>query len=288
MKLLNSAPARKGKAALSRLPRVWKRLATNEVAANAAPPILVNSLPKSGTHLLMQLVCSIGAYRNYGSFIATTPTISMRRRSPSRLASMVSNLVPGEVCGGHLFFAPEIQASLNQRNAISLFIYRDPRDVFWSEMQYLLTMNRWHRAGRVARSMKDSEEQFAFFLFGSDRFPSETSAFYWPKFATRVGDYLGWISDPNTLACRYETIRNPQTSSAELHRIANFIHSRADAVSKSYSCEALGALFSKSIRPEKSHTFRSGANHEWKTKLTPDQLQLLNLELSDFKEFFEN
>jgi len=150
-----SAPFRKGKASALAVAKMVHRISSSGTDYAEWPPIVVNSLPKSGTHLLLQVILGLPRYSTYDDFIATTPSLTMHRRSDAVLARKIARLAPGEVCGAHLDYSERIAEALQQRWAVSLFIYRDPRDVFWSEMQYLLSMNRWHRSGRQARRFLD-------------------------------------------------------------------------------------------------------------------------------------
>ena len=47
---------RKGAAAALQVPKWWKRLRSRPDDYLAAPPVLANSFPKSGTHLVFQIV----------------------------------------------------------------------------------------------------------------------------------------------------------------------------------------------------------------------------------------
>lgn len=272
---------RKGQAIGRRLPRAYCRLLASKADFAARPPIIVNSLPKSGTHLLMQLISSVPGYTNYGTFIATTPSLTMKRRKDASLASSIMRLAPGEICGAHLYWSEEVQAAIRRRGAISLFIYRDPRDVFWSEMQYLLRMNRWHRAGRFGRRISDSDKRFDFFLHGLEG----RTAFEWPSLVGRVEPYLGWLDDLSTFRCRYEDFLEPANRAAVLFNLADFVLSRAS--SGRATSEEMAADFEAAIRPSESHTFRKGGRREWSAYLSDAQVSALEIEVQGLSFLFD-
>jgi hypothetical protein len=276
------ALVRKSKTLVRQLPREVRRVSSQKKDYEDRPPIIVNSLPKSGTHLLMQLALAVPAYVTYGTFIATTPSITMRRRHDSELANRVMRLVPGEVCGAHLYYSDEVRDALRRRGAVSLFIYRDPHEVFWSEMQYLLHMNRWHRSGRIARRIADPEQRFRFFLEG---FESVRSGFDWPSFSKRVMPYLGWLSDPDTFCCRYEDFQNPASLNATLAALAVHLQVRSEGLT-AQSHRALVEAMLAAIRPEASHTFRSGQRLEWQRALPAHQLHALEKEVAGLSAIF--
>lgn len=256
------------------LPRAVRRLVATAADYDERPPIIVNSLPKSGTHLLLQIVLALPGYRTFGAFIATTPSITMRRRSDGELARRIMKLVPGEICGAHLYFSDVVADAIRQRGAISLFIYRDPRDVFWSEMQYLISMNYWHRAARIARRIRDEDERFKFFLKG---LPA-SGRFVWPNFSNRVVPYLGWLTHSSTFCCRYEDFTCRERVGPTLEALAGYLATRLDVVRR-YGEADIARRLRNAIRPEFSHTFRSGRRHEWRLKMKKEHIQALEREV---------
>lgn len=272
-----SAPFRKGKASALAVVKMVRRISSSELDYAERPPIIINSLPKSGTHLLLQVVLGLPAYTSYGSFIATTPSLTMRRRSDEVLSRKIMRLSPGEVCGAHLYYSERVKEALRQRRAISLFIHRDPRDVFWSEMQYLLSMNPWHRSSRHARRILDSDERFDFFLHGKQE--AFSAEFEWPNFANRLEPYMGWLTDSGTFSCRYEEFMNPDRLAKTLDALATYLRARAPIVDQ-YSQDELVDRFREAIRPEASHTYRNGNQHEWRTELAPSQIAALEEEVA--------
>ena len=66
--------------------------------------ILANSFPKSGTHLLVQILESFPNIKNYNSFIATIPPIRFKERSQKTLLRRMSWIAPGEMVSAHLFY----------------------------------------------------------------------------------------------------------------------------------------------------------------------------------------
>ena len=279
-----SAPFRKGKASMLAMVKSAHRISSSNFDYAERPPIVINSLPKSGTHLLLQVILGLPEYTSYGGFIATTPTLTMHRRSDDVLSRKIARLAPGEVCGAHLYYSEQIEEALRQRGAVSLFIHRDPRDVFWSEMQYLLFMNRWHRSGRLARQIRDIDQQFDFFLYGKQH--QSNIAFEWPNFASRIRPYLGWLGESNTFSCRYEEFSNPGRLSDALSALSTHLQSRVPILGQ-YDEAEIVKYFSDAIRPENSHTFRSGRTHEWRTELTPSQITSLEKEVGALMPYFD-
>jgi hypothetical protein len=225
----------------------------------ASPPIVVNSLPKSGTHLLLQITQAMPHSRYYGRFIATSPSLTQRERSPKAVAKRIAGLMPAETLGAHLYYSTEVADAMERINALHLFIYRDPRDVITSEAHYLSDMNRWHRMHKYFRDLSDHKARLALALDGLDE--------RYPEANARMLPYAGWVSAPGVVAIRYEDLIGSRQAD-EVARITAAWRKRGGEVSDP---DNLGMRLSASIDPGKSHTFREGGSGNWRNKLTDEE-----------------
>jgi sulfotransferase 6B1 len=271
-KLLQSAPVRKAKAFANRAPRLLAHLAAKEEDYRARPPIIVNSLPKSGTHLLMQIAQELPDRRYFGSFIAQTPSLTLRMRSQAEIDRRIAAIVPGEVLGTHLYYTPETEAAFRKVNAIHLFIWRDPRDVLLSEAHYLTKMNRWHAMHKSFAALPDTESRIRFSILGNGG--------TYPGAEERIGSYMGWLSSENCLSLRYEELVDPQTQLAECQRILDLYQARAQSPDPLPSADALV----DAINPERSHTFNRGGIGRWRKEMSEANLALCQERLGPWLE----
>ena len=221
----------------------------------SAPPIVVNSLPKSGTHLLLQIARAMPGSHYYGRFVATAPSVSLKQRSPDALARRIRRFMPGETAGAHLHYLPEVAHALEEINALHLFIYRDPRDVIISEVHYLTDMNRWHRMHKHFRGLPDSHARLALALNGLD--------LRYPEANARMLPYAGWVDAPSVIAIRYEDLIGPRQGD-EIARIVAAWQARGGAI----ETDELERRLRESIDPKRSHTFREGGSGKWRRGLT--------------------
>src|SRR5687768_7590712 len=160
---------RKGARAALAVPK-WVRSWTATNADYAArPPVLANSFPKSGTHLLAQLTEGLPDRVNYGAFLGSeTSSFQLRERSAANTHRFIRNFVPGEVIRGHLYYETSYAEELVKRNAVNYFVYRDPRAVVVSEVHYLRDMNRWHRLAKYFRRLPTIGEAISLSIRGFD------------------------------------------------------------------------------------------------------------------------
>lgn len=263
-----SAILRKGVSLAQRLPRAARRLASSERDFAARPPVLANSCPKSGTHLLLQVLEALPA-RRYGTFLASQPSVPFRERPPAAMARRIARLVPGELAPGHLYHAPELEPALADRGVVHYLIYRDPRDVAVSEAHYLTRMNRWHRLHRTFRALPDDEARIRFAITGNCN--DVRTPYDYPDLAARFARFLPWIRHPGVCAVRFEDLAGPRQAE-EVRRIVRF---HADHCNDPLDAEALTARALANIDPKRSHTFRQGRVGGWREAMSPEHRDLV-------------
>lgn len=254
---------RKGARALLAVPKwwQWRRATVNDLAAR--PPVLANSFPKSGTHLLVQILEGLPGGENFGAFLGSeTSSFQLRERSSENTTNFIRHFVPGEIIRGHLYFEPLYADELNRRHTVHYFIYRDPRDVVVSEAHYLREMNRWHKLHPYFRDATSIEDAIMLSINGLE--PPVPGVNY-GNIGERFGRYEGWLSDVNCLCVRFEDLVSEQQPQL-IRQIAEFYAARTKA---DFDLEPAVAHMSSLIAPKKSHTFRSGKKAGWQREFTP-------------------
>lgn len=219
-------------------------------------PILANSFPKSGTHLIIQIIQALPGVRDWANFLASTPSFTLKETSSATMARRVSQLASGEMVGGHLFYSEEARAAIKERSILHYLIYRDPRDIIVSEVNYLTKMNRWHRLHKTFRGFENINDGYRYSIVGE---PNQ-SKFYYPNIAERFARYEPWISDPSVVALKFEDLRGPEA----LIWVRHIVKTHWSANAESYDLEAAVLKCSENINPERSHTFSKGTSGGWK------------------------
>lgn len=236
------------------VPRFFRTMIANRDDYLSSPPLLVNSVPKSGTHLLQQVVSVLPQLNDWGNFWATQPSLTLRERSGKEMAKKIMSVAPGELVCGHLFYSDEVCEALAERNVISLFVYRDPRDVAVSEAYYLANMNKWHRMHKEYKNAAETD-RLLLSICGSKRRPDLQ-----PDIRERYEKYVRWIHHPSVYAVSFEAL-----VSGDKEKIVRDIFTHINArTNKDMDVDALTHKALEAIQPKRSHTFRRGESGGWR------------------------
>jgi sulfotransferase 6B1 len=251
------------------LPRSMQRIRATPDQFLRSPPVVANSVPKSGTHLLTQIVGAL-AVRDYGTFWTSVPSLPYRELPRGTMLRAVGRAVPGELVSAHLHFDPAFHDALERQNAVHVFIYRDPRDIVVSEAHYLTTVNTWHGLHRTFRALGSVEERVSLAIRGAG--PGQRVTY--PDVGTRFRRYAGWLREAGVLAVRFEDLVGERRNST-VQEIVRFYAQRSGRLAE---VDELLERALAAIDPKRSFTFREGRSGGWRDVLSDahkDQLKIV-------------
>ena len=235
------------------------------VSQSADLPILLGiSFPKSGTHLLDQILLGFSKVAPYAkrlhSFYAEYEGESGKKRDAQQALQWVNSLQPSDVASAHLFARPQVVDRVCKPNFIPFFIYRDPRDVVVSHVFYVTEMESRHVHHNFYQSLPDFSTRLKVSILGRP-----DAGIEFPNIAERFAPYMDWLNHSEVLAIHFEDLIEDRA--ATLTRIMDHFLTRAPAQpSRQLILDSLEA----SINPTKSPTFRSGKTGEWKKHFTEE------------------
>src|SRR5215208_6279980 len=155
-------PAGKTAQAIAR----WKRLSFD------APPMFGNSKPKSGSHLLLQILSGFTQIMPY-KYVAADPVRTIekgrRRKTEEKVVAELKRIPDGVIGWGYVEASPENVAFLCQPQRVNYFIYRDPRDVLISQVFFATDMNEEHGMHAFYRSLPGFGERLKVAITGIDQ-----------------------------------------------------------------------------------------------------------------------
>lgn len=235
--------------------------------------VLCNSYPKSGTHLLAQVLEAIPGLRLWND-IVSVQSLSGVINTDSHIRWKLGSVPGGQIIRSHLMCTNEIKKILDERKYRSIFIYRDLRDVAVSHVKWVMREKRYFLNPVYARYFNNENACLmstisGLPLGGRPIGPNLSS----PPIGQDFERWKGWISDPDTLAVRYEDLvgsrggGSDQARTANIRRILEFLGIRM-------SISDIASRFSHQVLPpQRMHTFRSGKTGEWKKSFGPDHIK---------------
>lgn len=232
------------------------------------PVLLGISFPKSGTHLLDQILLGFSKVapfsRRLHSFYAEYEGESGRKRSPAQAAAWLDSLRPGDIASAHLFAREEAVKRVCTPAFVPYFLFRDPRDVAVSHVFYVTDMEARHVHHDYYQSLSDFNARLKVSILGR---PDANVEF--PNIAERFAPYLGWLDQPAVLTVHFEELIHDRPGT--LNRILDRFLARVPLQTpRRLILEALES----SINPQRSPTFRSGKTGEWKKYFTDEHKKI--------------
>ena len=232
------------------------------------PVLLGISFPKSGTHLLDQILLGFANAAPFSkrlhSFYAEYEGESGIKRSPEQAVAWLDSLHPCDVASAHLFAMPDAVKRVCSSKFVPYFIFRDPRDVVVSHVFYVTDMEAHHVHHKYYQSLPDFNSRLTASILGR---PDANVEFL--NIADRFAPYLGWLDQDEVLAIHFEDLIKDRATA--LTRIMDHLLQRVPLhTPRQLILESLET----SINPKKSPTFRSGKTGEWKKYFTDEHKKI--------------
>ena len=232
------------------------------------PVLLGISFPKSGTHLLDQILLGFANVAPYAkrvhSFYAEYEGESGKKRDPQQALDWLDSLRPRDVASAHLFARPEAIDRVCTPKFAPYFIFRDPRDVVVSHVFYVTDMEARHVHHDYYQSLPDFDARLKVSILGR---PDAGVEF--PNIAERFAPYLGWLDKKEVLTIHFEDLIHDRA--ATLTSIMDHLLSRVPLQTPR---QLILDSMESSINPTKSPTFRSGKTGEWKKHFTDEHKRI--------------
>jgi hypothetical protein len=241
----------------------WRRFSFHET-----PPIFGNSKPKSGSHLLLQILngfTQIMPYQYVDAEPVRTITRDGRRKPEAEILGELAKIPRGVIGWGYVEATKEIASFLTEAGRVNYFVYRDPRDLLVSHVFFATDMNEEHAMYDYYNSLPDLNARLKVAITGIDR-----DGLRMVGVKQRYEGVFQWLEQNNVLCIRFEDLIN--------HRDATLGSILAEVEKTGYEIptprdQALDVLI-ESIQPKKSHTFRSGRTGGWREFFTDEHKRL--------------
>lgn len=241
----------------------WKRFSFHE-----APPIFGNSKPKSGSHLLLQILNGFTQIMPY-KYVQAEPVRTIKkdggRRTADDILSDLKNIPDGVIGWGYVDATKENASFLTSSGRVTYFIYRDPRDLLVSQVFFATDMHEEHGMHAYYKSLPDFNERLKVAITGIDK-----DGLKMVSVKQRYEGVFQWLEQKNAMCIRFEDLIDNRdvTLNKMLGEVEKTGYTIPTPREKSLS------ILVEAIQPKKSHTFRSGKTGGWKTYFTDEHKKL--------------
>lgn len=226
----------------------------------AGPRVLVNSIPKAGTHLLGT------ALRHFPRLRDTTfRTLRGWERVPAETWRGLRSIRDGAFKDAHLPAHPELVAKLPELGIRHVLMIRDPRDVVVSLARYITYdhSDNTHRMHAAFASLADDDERL---LAGIRGIPGVNHG---------IGDVMrrfhGWLGRDDVMVVRFEDLVGAQgagDSERQLRTIGEIGRFIDIPLSREEVLDIAARTFSTS-----SPTFAGGRSGGWRKAFKPQHVE---------------
>lgn len=251
-----------------RLRRLSTELRYGAERLNSAPAVLGNAMPKSGSHLINQIVQglpSIGPFVNPG-FPPVNRDELNQKQPDAQVQANIARMLPGDVGYGYVKARPPFVSLLTGPGRATVFVFRDPRDMIVSHVFYAAQMHPGHGMHRYYNeTLQTMEQRINAAIEGVEQPGSELS-----PILSKYEGYMGWLDQPEVLCLRFEDLILARE--AALGRLLDYLCQRGFQPLLERSREV--ELLQQAVAPRKSGTFRKGQPGNWREHFTPANIDL--------------
>ncbi len=233
--------------------------------APPGPKVVANSMPKSGTHLLTQVLDQIDGMRFNGQLVMYTPPQAGIAKDVRKLDRRVDRLRPSHYISSHLIHDGRVADILNQHEARLITILRDPRSVVLSAKDYLYEATRMPHRAELLAMLPDERAVLEYLVRGHGEVGDR---FFVPEIGEHYRSYAKWIRSSVGLVVRFEDLVGPKGGGSQekqfetVQRILQHLAQPADE--RTVARVAARTFSSNSI------TFHSGRVDSWGHRLPTD------------------
>ncbi|MFC0237161.1 sulfotransferase domain-containing protein [Fictibacillus phosphorivorans] len=212
-------------------------------------PFFFNSFPKSGTHLMFQILTGIHSItfdQNLHLYEGVSAQLAEHQRELEKLSD-------NEFLSGHIYYSASWASLLQDLNMKQIFLYRDLRDVVVSYNYYIEKVNApLHQYFKKKQLSK--KERMLSIIRGIPELGHQDIHDWFSEFK-------GWLSAPNVLSIKFEDLLRSEGSLDEsVQKIVQFVTEE----DKENIDHTVIKRAKENISTQDSATFRKGTIGNWK------------------------
>lgn len=237
--------------------RYWQERIFSSLNRNISKNIIIcNSYPKSGTHLLYQILYSIPGLKKWNDIVSVQALCGIIN-TINHIRWKIGSAPKSSIVRSHLMYCDQVLNILEEFNCKTIFIYRDLRDVAVSHARWITKEQRIFLHD-IYLQQKSFDQQLMSSIKGVPIGTPFSSNVSQPDIGTDFSRWKGWVYDPPTLAVKFEDLVGERGGGSEDKRLY-IIEQILDHLEVNLPNTQIRSQFaSYALNPEESHTFKKG------------------------------
>ncbi|KPL57621.1 sulfotransferase domain-containing protein [Rossellomorea vietnamensis] len=216
---------------------------------NANSKIIINTIPKSGTHLLLQLILGYMNKTEYRWILKEEE---------------INDIKPGEVILSHLEYSDNAHRMMIDNNITMIFGYRDLRDISVSLVHFIVKNQYNHPMNPyLTQHFPSHDQRLLAIIKGAKENPANpNSPYVIPPIDYYAKNKIQWLKAKDVCHVSFEDLRVSEKSlDKSLKRIIEFLNE--GQTNQTFLDTKINQM-KKNINHSKSDTFRKGVIGDWK------------------------
>jgi sulfotransferase 6B1 len=230
-------------------------MVTNKHETRPIKPLFLNSIPKSGTNMLIQALVGVP-----GLLHDPTDTFFDSDEHPINFYRL-GQVAVGHFAVGHIYYSDEWSRMLRRLQMKQIFAIRDLRDILVSLSHFIVDKPEYHTMTELREYLlthaSTPTERIRVLIKGI-----QSDEFHYPDVQTWVTPFLGWLHDSDTYIVKYEDLVSTEASRRKV--LTSIVYFLTDGTWDCYTISKAVKGMEESIDPQFSGTFRKGIVGEWK------------------------
>ena len=249
--------------------RGWAR----SMVALPPPRVFLNSVPKAGTHLLMELVSHLPRMMFSGRHHALRDFSTEPGSPPQHVPAIdldafdraLGKVHNGQFMTAHFEYREDVEVMLERRGFGSLMMLRDPRDVAVSHSFYVTNTERHWLHRRFTETLHTPDQRLMATITG---FPDDEISNGQQSIGQSFEQYLGWLTNPKVLVCHFEALVGPAGGGSQ-EAATEAVRAVAEHLERPLSTEESERVAQRSWS-QGAATFRRGQIGDWRNHFNED------------------
>lgn len=225
------------------------------------PRVLVTSIPKSGTHLIVSALSRFPGVR-------VCPELILGNVSIDRQIRRITRLGASQVLVGHIAYDERVASALTKADVKLVLMLRDPRDIVVSRAKYITRPHAGHRLHRYFTEVLTTDEGRVMACIRGVPAEHSGDGRALGDIDTLFRSFLVWAKRHQTHLCRFEDLVGSQgggSDPAQLEALKRLVEFLGVGIAQPEVESIARATFSKD-----SLTFRKGKIGDWRQHFTAE------------------